>query len=76
MISISSAIYGFLLQQVRTLIKDDGCEQCTYTLQSEPDEVYLRFGGGSPKAFLFFFVGLIVTALLGSPTVACVSYVR
>ena len=32
MISISSAIYGFLLQQVRALIKDDGREQCTYTL--------------------------------------------
>ena len=47
MISISSAIYGFLLQQVRALIKDDGREQCTDTLQSEPDEVYLRFGGGA-----------------------------
>lgn len=47
MIAISSAIYDFLLQQVRALIKDDGCEQCTHILQSEPDEVYLRFGGGA-----------------------------
>jgi hypothetical protein len=44
MIAISIAIYGFMLQLVRV---DSESEQCTYTLQSEPDDVYLRFGGGT-----------------------------
>ena len=47
MIAISAAIYGFMLQQVRIFIKDSGSEQRTCTLQSEPDDVYLRFGGGA-----------------------------
>ncbi len=29
------------------MIKDSESDQCTYTLQSEPDDVYLRFGGGA-----------------------------
>ena len=47
MIAISAAIYGFMLQQVRIFIKDSGSKQRTCTLQSEPDDVYLRFGGGA-----------------------------
>ena len=47
MIAISGAIYGFMLQQVRVFIKDSGSEQHTCTLQSEPDDVYLRFGDGA-----------------------------
>ena len=47
MIAITAAVYGFMLQQVRVLIKEDGGGSHTYTLESEPDEVYLRFGGGA-----------------------------
>ena len=52
MIAITAAVYGFMLQQVRVLIKEDGGGSHTYTLESEPDEVYLRFGGGA-LAYMF-----------------------
>ena len=47
MIAISAAIYGFMLQQARVLIKGSDSEHHIYMLESEPDEVYLRFGGGA-----------------------------
>ena len=46
MIAMASAVYGYMLQQARLLVKDDGEESST-SLRSEPDEVYLRFGGGA-----------------------------
>ena len=47
MIAISAGIYGFMLQQVRVLMKGDDSQQLTNTLESEPIDVYLRFGGGA-----------------------------
>ena len=48
MIAIAFAVYGHMLQKVRSLVKDRS-ENCTSncTLPSEPDEVYLCFGGGA-----------------------------
>ena len=45
MIAMASAVYGYMLQQARLLVKDD--EECSTSIRSEPDEVYLRFGGGA-----------------------------
>ena len=46
MIAMASAVYGYMLQQARLLVKDDGEESST-SIRSEPDEVYLRLGGGA-----------------------------
>ena len=46
MIAMASAVYGYMLQQAILLGKDDGKESST-SIRSEPNEVYLRFGGGA-----------------------------
>lgn len=46
MIAISSAVYGHLLQHATLSVKKVDT-QCQVTIDSEPDEVYMRFGGGA-----------------------------
>lgn len=48
MIAITSAVYEHMLQKVRSLVKENNekfTSKCT--IQSEPDEIYLQFGGGA-----------------------------
>ena len=48
MIAVTAAIYGHMLQKVRSIVKENsGGETSKSALQHEPDEVYLRFGGGA-----------------------------
>ena len=48
MIAITSAIYGYMLQEMRLLANGNNINSTkNSTLQSEPEEVYLRFGGGA-----------------------------
>lgn len=46
MISVTSAIYGYMLQKASITAKGDDSDS-HYTIEREGDEVYLRFGGGA-----------------------------
>ena len=47
MIAITSAEYGYMLEQSRLLAKASNEEEYCVCIESEPDEVCLRFGGGA-----------------------------
>ena len=46
MIAITSAVYGYMLQKASGIAKG-GESDGHHTIESEGDEVYLRFGGGA-----------------------------
>ena len=46
-IAITSALFGYMLEQARLLAKANSEEEYHVCIESEPDEVCLRFGGSA-----------------------------